>query len=281
MRKHDHSTAFGLICGAMVIAISAIWGKKDIRSALLLFYDVPSIFIVLGGSLCAIVVAFQWDTLKSVPSILKNAFLDKQLPKKKTIELFVELSKQARRSGILSLENSMEKITDKYTKSGIMLVIDGTNEETLRRIKTLEIENTAERHKKCIQLFRLWANLAPSFGMLGTFMGLIQMMGNFQDMSKFSAAFATVLVTSFYGVILANLVFSPLANKLDIKNSEEINRMQMVLEGIIGIQTGISPRIMEDNLKAFLSPSEKLGYELVDIKNLKSRGDEKVKNHVA
>lgn len=269
MKKHDHCTAFGLICGIMVIAISAIWGKKDIWGSLILFYDVPSIFIVMCGSFCAVIVSFQWDTIKSVPSILKNAFLNKQLSKKEIVTLFVDYSKEARRAGILALEDSVNKVHDSYLKSGMLLVIDGADEETVRRIKTLEIEKTIERHKKCIQLFRLWANLAPSFGMLGTFMGLIQMMGNFSDMSKFSSAFATVLVTSFYGVILANLVFSPLANKLDIKNSEETNRMEMILEGIIGIRSGLSPRVMQDNLKAFLSPSEKLDIELINIKNFK------------
>jgi chemotaxis protein MotA len=281
MKKHDHCTAFGLICGFMVIMASAIWGKKDIWGNLVLFYDVPSIFIVICGSFCAIVVSFEWETIKSVPFILKNAFITKQLSKKELLKMFVDFSKEARRAGILSLEDSVVKVKDQFLKSGMMLIVDGSDEETVRRIKTLEIEKTVERHKKCIQLFRMWANLAPSFGMLGTFMGLIQMMGNFSDMSKFSSAFATVLVTSFYGVILANLVFSPLANKLDIRNSEEVNRMEMMLEGIIGIRSGLSPRVIQDNLKVFLSPAEQLEVELVSLKSYKDDMKKDSKHDVA
>lgn len=285
-KRHDHSTAFGLICGLIVILSSSIWGQTDgskILKTLKLFWDVPSIFIVICGSFCAIVVSFEWKTVASVPSILKNAFLHKQLSKKQIIELFVKLSDQARRSGILSLENNLNEIHDSFMKSGVQMVVDGFDEKAIRNIQTLKVDKLNERHKNCIQLFRMWANLAPSFGMLGTFMGLIEMMDNFKDMSKFGSAFATVLVTSFYGVILANLVFGPLANKLDIKNAEEENRMEMILEGTIGISAEINPRVMEDKLKAFLSPAERLSYELVNIQNIKDARDEdeKVKKDVA
>ena len=266
MRRKDRSTAFGLMCGLLVILWSAVWGQKDIGHALLLLWDIPSVFIVMCGSFCAIVVAFQWETVKSVPHILKNAFLNKEIPKKELIKLFVDMSIKARREGLLVLEDEIESIQDESLKTGLQMVIDGFDEDKIRSIKELEIEKTVERHKKCIQLFRMWANLAPSFGMMGTFLGLIQMMANFSDMSKFASAFATVLVTSFYGVILANLVFAPLANKLDIKNSEETNRLEMMIEGLLGIQSGVNARVLADSLKAFLSPTEKLEFEMKELK---------------
>lgn len=270
-RKHDHSTGFGLTCGVLVIISSIIWGREDIWGTLLKFYDVPSIFIVICGSTCAIFVSFQWDTVKSIPSILKNSFLMKELKKKELIGVFTDLAKKARKDGLLTLEKDLDKIHDRFLRSGMQMVIDGYDIEKIKDIKMLEIDKTVERHKKAIQVFRMWANLAPSFGMMGTFSGLILMMENFQDMSKFSSAFATVLVTSFYGVILANLVFGPLANKLDIKNSEEVNRMEMIIEGIVGISAGSNPRVLEDNLKVFLSPSERLEMEVVSIKKAKDK----------
>ncbi|HCB91328.1 MAG TPA: motility protein A [Ruminococcaceae bacterium] len=284
MKKHDISTAFGLICGFLVIMESAVWGQTNpstILKSLKLFWDVPSIFIVIGGSLCAIVVSFEWKTVRSVPSILKNAFLQKQMSKKELVKLFIKLSDQSKRSGVLSLESSLDGIHDPYLKSGLQMAIDGFDEASIRKIQTLKIEKMTERHKNCIQLFRLWANLAPSFGMLGTFMGLIEMMDNFTDLSRFGSAFATVLVTSFYGVILANLVFTPLANKLDIKNSAEVNRMEMILEGVVGISAEVNPRVMEDKLIAFLSPSERLEFELVDIKSIQGTKDGKADKNVA
>lgn len=276
MQKKDPTTYTGLILGTIVILISLIWGQNDIGKTLRLFYDIPSIFIVIFGSLSAIIVSFQWETIKSIPSILKNAFVTRKESKVEILTIFVVLSKKARKEGLLALEDEVDKIDNKYMKSGLHMIIDGFEQDKVDHIFELEMDELEKRHKKCIQVFKMWANLAPSFGMLGTFIGLILMMANLQDMSKFASGFATVLVTSFYGAILSNLVFAPLANKLDIKNQEEINIMDMVLEGLDSICSGANPRVMEENLKAFLSDKEKLEYELSS--SLKAQQEEVVKD---
>ena len=270
-KKFDFTTLCGLLFAAVVVCLSIVWGKWDaIGANLKKFYDIPSVFICVTGPIAAILVAFEWSTIVSVPSILKNAFFCKEMPKTELIKLFIDMAKQSRREGILSLEGNMSAVHDKFIKGGIQMTVDGLNDDTIRDIMGLEIDQTNERHKKCIQLFRMWANLAPSLGMLGTFIGLVQMMSAFNDVDKFGSAFATVIVTSFYGVVLANLVLGPLANKLDIKNQNEINRMEMVLEGIIGLSQGLSPSLLEDSLKPFLSPTERLNYEVVHIKDIKN-----------
>lgn len=272
-KKFDFTTLVGLIFGVVVVCMSIVWGKWDAMGAnLKKFYDVPSIFICVAGPFAAILVAFEWSTIISVPSVLKNAFLCKEIPKTEIMKLFVRLSKKSRREGLLSLENSMDEVKDRYMRTGLQMVVDGLNDEMIRDVLGLEIDKTNERHKKCIQLFRMWANLAPSLGMLGTFIGLVQMMSTFNDIDKFGEAFATVVVTSFYGVVLANLFLGPLANKLDIKNQNEVNRMEMILEGIVSLSKGLNPNFLEDNLKPFLSPDERLKYEVTHIEDLKDGG---------
>lgn len=263
MKKRDFSTGFGLLSGVVVIAISLLWGQNNISKTLRLFIDIPSIFIVMLGSFSSIIISFQWDTIKDIPTILNNAFVKKQKSKIELIVFFVDFAKLARREGLLSLENEISNIDDNYIKMGIQMVVDGFEEETIKNIMENEMDKTNGRHKRSIQVFRMWANLAPSYGMLGTFIGLILMMSNFKDMSKFGSAFATVLVTSFYGAILSNLVFAPLANKLDIKNMDELDRMELILEGIINIQSGTNPRIMEEDLKTFLSNKDKIKYDQI------------------
>lgn len=263
MKKRDFTTGIGLLSGVAVIAVSLLWGQNNIGKTLKLFLDIPSIFIVMCGSFCSIIISFQGDTIKEIPTILKNAFIKKEKSKIELISFFVDFAKLARREGLLSLENEISGIDDNYIKMGVQMVVDGFEEETIKNIMENEMDKTNTRHKRSIQVFKMWANLAPSYGMLGTFIGLILMMSNFKDMSKFGSAFATVLVTSFYGAILSNLVFAPLANKLDIKNMDELDRMELILEGIINIQSGTNPRIMEEDLKTFLSTKEKIEYDQI------------------
>lgn len=279
MKRRDFSTSLGLLSGVTVIAISLFWGQENLAKTLLLFLDIPSIFIVVFGSFSAIIVAFQWDTIKSIPSILHNAFLNKGHPKIEIIRLFLDLAAKTRKEGLLSLEDDIDKISDDYIKLGLQMTVDGFEEDIIYDTMELGMDKLEARHKKSIQVFRMEANLAPSFGMLGTFIGLILMMSNFQDMSKFSSAFATVLVTSFYGAILSNLVFAPLANKLDIKNQEEIDRLEMIREATIALHNGLNPKVLEDNLKLYLSTKEKVKYD--QLYNRSEEAEKKVINNAA
>lgn len=260
MKKNDFSTAAGLLLGTAAVLYGMLLGGN-----LKTFWDVPSIFITLFGSFFALIISFPFDTLKKLPQILKNAFIDKYIPADELITTFVELSKKARRNGLLSLEDEISKIEDSFLKQGIQMVVDGLEPETIKEILELEISEMEKRHQSGTSILKSWASLAPAFGMIGTLIGLIQMLSQLQDQSRLGPAMAVSLITSFYGALLANLVFTPLANKLDQKSSIEINRREMMLEGILTIQSGVNPRILEDKLKTYLSPAERERYQQANI----------------
>ena len=260
MKKRDLSTTIGLICGVAAILISMMWGQDDPIKAMKAYWDVPSVFITVIGSFMSIVICFPPETLKRVPAALHNAFISKEVPADELITQFVELSRKARKEGLLSLENEIENIDDDFLKTGIQMVVDGIEPETIKEILELEIDETERRHDGPINVFKTWSSLAPAYGMLGTLIGLIAMLRNLNDQAKLGPMMSVALITSFYGSIMSNLVFLPLANKLQIRSDEETNRREMMIDGIISIQSGVNPRIVEEKLKTYLSPDERVTY---------------------
>ena len=177
------------------------------------------------------------------------------------IDSFVELSKQARKEGLLSLENSTENLKDNFMKSGVQMIIDGMEPDTIRDILELDISEMEKRHSYYINLMKAWAGYGPAFGMIGTLIGLVQMLANLSDPSSLGPGMSKAIITSFYGSVLANFVFGPLAGKLEFKNEEEVGRREMMLEGILSLQSGVNPRIIEEKLKAYLTPEERVKME--------------------
>lgn len=258
MKKKDMSTLIGIIAGILVIFIGmALDGGKIKLSGLKLFWDLPSVFITVGGSFCTILICYPMADVKNLPKTLKNAFIDKQMPGKEIIQKFVELSKKARREGLLSLESEVEEINDNFIKSGIQMVVDGIEPETIREIMDLEIGEMEKRHATGINLLKAWAGYGPAYGMIGTLVGLTQMLANLNDPSALGPGMSKAIITSFYGSVMANFIFGPLAGKLEVKSGEEAGRREMMLEGVLALQAGVNPRIIEDKLKAYLSPKER------------------------
>lgn len=253
MKKSDFSTGAGLLLGAVAIILGMLNG-----GSLRMFWDLASLFITVFGSLFALIISFPFDVIKRLPATLKNAFIDKQVSPGNLIVQFVELSKKARREGLLSLEDEISGIEDDFFKSGMQLVVDGIEPETINEILELEIEEMEKRHQSGISILKSWASLAPAFGMIGTLIGLIQMLAKLSDQSQLGKGMSIALITSFYGAVLGNLIFTPLANKLEVKSGEEASRREMMIEGILSIQSGVNPRIIEDKLKSYLSPEERL-----------------------
>lgn len=253
MKKRDFSTGLGLVLGLVAVILGMLNG-----GSLRMFWDVPSLFITIFGSLFALIVSFPFEHIKRLPATLKNAFIDRQVSPSELIIQFVELSKKARREGLLSLEDEISQIEDSFLKSGMQLVVDGIEPETIKEMLELEIDEMEKRHQSGISVFKVWASLAPAFGMIGTLIGLIQMLAKLEDQSQLGKGMAVALITSFYGAVMANLIFTPIANKLEVKSSEEISRREMMIEGILSIQSGVNPRIIEDKLKSYLSPEERL-----------------------
>jgi len=251
----DIATIGGIAVGIVSIAVSIL-----LDGSLLTFYNLPSIFIVIGGGMASILISYRMNEIAKIMKVVAKAFSSKQSTPEETIRLLVELSQKARREGLLALESEQERIEDDYIKQSLQLIVDGVEPDTIRESMELELENLEARHSKGQGLFKTMAALFPAWGMIGTLIGLINLLKQLSDPSKIGPAMAVALITTFYGSILANFVCTPIANKLAIKSKEEIQQKGMIIEGILSIQAGENPRIMEHKLKTFLSPEQKLKY---------------------
>lgn len=258
MKKLDLATAIGIIVGFACV-IWGCMGGKGIKS-LILFYDFSSIVITLGGSLCAMMINYPMRDFKKLLIVLKQTFLEHIMDNEAIVSTFTDLSRKARKDGLLSLEDEISEIDDYYFKKGLQMVVDGIEPETIKDIMELEIGEMEQRHTVGIDMLKAWGGYAPAFGMIGTLIGLIQMLGNLTDSSQIASGMAKAIITTFYGSVLANLVFNPMAAKLSSKTVKESSTREMMLEGILAIQSGVNPRIIEDKLLCYLSPKERSGY---------------------
>ena len=258
MKKLDLATAIGIIAGFACVIWGCI-GGNGVKS-LINFYDFPSIVITIGGSLCAMMINYPMKDFKKLFVVLKQSFLEQIMDNEAIVSTFTNLSKKARKDGLLSLEDEISDIDDYYLKKGLQMVVDGIEPETIRDIMELEIEEMEQRHTVGIDMLKAWGGYAPAFGMIGTLLGLIQMLANLTDSSQIASGMAVAIVTTFYGAVLANLIFNPMAAKLSTKTVKESSTREMMLEGILSIQSGVNPRIIEDKLLCYLSPKERIVY---------------------
>jgi len=251
----DISTIAGIISGLFFILYS-IYQNGSIRE----FYDFSSVLITVGGGIASILISYRISDIAKTLKVVAKAFFSKTAPPSETIKLLIELSKKARREGILSLEADQEEIKDDYIRQALQLVIDGVDPNIIKETMDLELYNLEARHQKGQSIFKTGAALFPAWGMIGTLIGLIQLLKEMDDPSKIGPAMAVALVTTFYGSILANFVCTPIANKLALISKEEINHKEMIIEGILSLQAGENPKMMEYKLITFLSPKQKAEY---------------------
>ncbi|HEY8890004.1 MAG TPA: motility protein A [Clostridium sp.] len=253
MKKHDISTSIGIIAGIGL----TIWGMASGGTNLRVFFDPASIAITVGGSFAALLIAYPISAMKRVTKIIVQSFKESTSSSIEIINIFTNLSKKARKDGILSIEDEMALITNKFSKKGIQMVVDGIDPETIKETMELEIDEMERRHTDGTNMLKAWAAYAPAFGMLGTLIGLIQMLSNLSDSSAIASGMGKALITTFYGALLANLILLPLAQNLNYKSTVEVNNCEMMLEGILAIQSGVNPRIIEEKLICYLSPIDR------------------------
>lgn len=249
----DIATLLGFLVGTIVIVAGMTWGGNSI----LLYWDVASIMITIGGSACSMLINFPLPQFFEALKSARWAFFEKKLSVGEVINKLVTFAEKARREGLLALEEEAQESGDSFLQKGIQLVVDGTDPELVKDILEIELAFQEERHKGNKAFFDTWAGLAPSYGMIGTIIGLIQMLSNLQDVAAIGPSMAVALVTTFYGSILANFFFTPIAGKLAIRSGEEVLVRQIMIEGILSIQAGENPRIVEEKLKSFLPPKER------------------------
>lgn len=243
----------GIVIGIVLIGIGIIQAGGDISS----YLSGSSLLIVVGGVAASTVVRYRPAELRSLWRIIRIAFSSKGTSPREVISLIVRLADKARREGLLAMEDDAEEIEDEFLRKGIQLVVDGADPELVKNILEIEIACLEERHRKGHGMFQFMAAVSPAYGMVGTIIGLIVMLSNLSDPSQLGPAMAVALITTFYGVILANLVFLPLAGKLRLRSEEEVLMKEIMTEGILSIQQGENPRIIEEKLMSFLAPAQR------------------------
>ncbi|MFC4403630.1 flagellar motor protein MotP [Gracilibacillus xinjiangensis] len=251
MKKRDIFTPIGITVGFLMIMFGII--SSGGMGGFAGFLQVSSIFIVLGGLVAALLVNFNMQQIKSLKDVFQEAFKKNEHDLPELIALFEKLSERARREGLLALENELEEVDDPFIKKGVLLAIDGIEPEVINDIMNAEIEAMEERHFRGRQILDKSGEYAPAWGMIGTLIGLILMLRNLEDPATLGPSMAVALLTTFYGSVLANLVFIPMSGKLEAKTNEEIFIKQVIIEGVIGVQSGQNPRILKEKLSAFLS----------------------------
>lgn len=245
----DITAVAGVVAGIFLV----IWGIM-LGGDLRVFYDFPSIVITLGGTLAGILINYSPNQLREVGRTVRVVFQQKNTEPLDIIDQLVSFATKARREGLLALESDAEELDNEFLKKGIQLIIDGTDPELTRSIMETDLAFLEERHKAGKAVFDSAGTLAPAFGMIGTLIGLVNMLRNLKDPDAIGPGMATALITTFYGAVLANLLFIPLSGKLAIKSREEVFLKEIMIEGILSVQAGDNPRIVEEKLKAFLAP---------------------------
>ncbi|MFQ5430901.1 MAG: motility protein A [Nitrospinota bacterium] len=244
----DIATLIGII-GGLGLIVAAIGGAN-----LPMFISIPSMLIVIGGTTAAVLVNFPLKDVLGMIGIIKKAFFSKVEDVKTVIPMMVDYGQRARRDGILVLQDVVTDIKDPFLSKGITLAIDGMEPQVIMKILEIEVEYIKERHKSGAEIVMAFGVYSPAFGMLGTLIGLVLMLQSMDDPSTIGPAMSLALITTFYGALVANLIFLPLAGKLKKRSADEVLVKELTLEGIISIASGDNPRIIEQKLHSFLLP---------------------------
>jgi chemotaxis protein MotA len=221
------------------------------------FFNIPSILIVFGGTLGVTIGGSSMENFKKVPALYKKAFSPPVQDFRARLTTLVEFAERARREGLLALEDEIEELDDAFATKGLQLVVDGTDPDLVREILENDIDGMITRHHHGADLFEKAAGFGPTLGIIGTVCSLVHVLQNLSDPSTLGPAISGAFIATLYGVGSANVVYYPVANKLKSISAEEVELRTMTLEGILAIQAGDNPRVVEDKLVAFLAPDER------------------------
>ncbi|MEM1185842.1 MAG: motility protein A [Planctomycetota bacterium] len=249
----DIATVIGLIVGVAGIAAGIVLGGGN-PAALI---DVPSLMVVGGGMIGATLMSFPLAMVLKIHTVILKSIFGVPPDQLQTIKDLVSYAEIARREGILSLENVIEDMNDPFIVRGIKMAVDGTDPELIRTIMESELEGMMDRHALGKRMMDNIAKYAPAFGMIGTLMGLIFMLQNMDDPSAIGPGMAVALITTMYGALVANVVASPVADKLAVRDAEEVMSKTIIIAGVMAIQSGDNPRVVESKLLTFLAPSQR------------------------
>ena len=248
----DLATIIGIIMSFGLVLAAIVSG-----STLLIYIDVASFLIVVGGTVGATLVAYPLGQVIGVIKVFKKTLFSKVDDPSVIIENFLEYANKARREGILSLEPVIKELQDAFLKKGLQLTVDGLEPQTIQEILETEIGYLEDRHESGAEIVAALGAYAPAMGMIGTVIGLVAMLQTMSDPSTIGPAMAVALLTTFYGALLANLVFNPMSAKLKVRSKQEVLVREMTMEGILSISRGENPRIIEEKLNGYLAPGNR------------------------
>ncbi|MFG0306356.1 MAG: motility protein A [Phycisphaerales bacterium JB040] len=247
----DIGTIVGLIVAVGAVLASIILGGGNPASLI----NVPSILVVFGGTTGAIVVSFPLARVLKLHAVVLKSIFGSAPDPTQTIKDLVKYAEVARREGILSLEGLIEEMNDEFIIRGVKMAVDGTDPELIRTIMETELEALMDRHADGKKILDTIARYAPAFGMIGTLMGLIFMLNNMSDPSAIGPGMAVALITTLYGALIANIFANPVGDKLAARNGEEVLVKSIIIAGVMAIQSGDNPRVVEAKLLTYLPPS--------------------------
>ncbi|HOG16748.1 MAG: Chemotaxis protein PomA [Syntrophaceae bacterium PtaU1.Bin231] len=248
----DFATIIGILGGFSLVFLAIASG-----GGLGWFVDLPSAMIVLGGTFGAVLINYPMSDFLGVIRVAKNVFFQRRRKTAEITKFIVQMSRVARREGVFSLQKMTGKMKDPFFDKAVELMVDGIEPVDMRRIMETELEAISDRHRLGAEIFTTMGHFAPAMGMMGTLIGLVQMMMQMNNPSSIGPAMAVALITTFYGVLLANLVFLPIAGKLKKRSAEERLEKRLIIDGILSIQSGDNPRVVEQKLHSFVSPHER------------------------
>ncbi len=256
----DFMSILGLIMAIALVIFGMAFDQEAMRfvfTNLKAFVDVPSMAITIGGTIGVMMLSFPSGAFKKIGKHLKIIFRPYKFDPEQSIGQIVELATEARMKGLLSLEDKLSEIDEPFLHNSLLLVVDSVDSEKVRQVMETELEQLDERHALDRGFYEKAASYAPAFGMIGTLVGLILMLGNMADVDALAKGMATALITTLYGSLLANIICLPVASKLKARHDEEFLCKQLVMEGVLAIQEGENPKFIEEKLYKLLPATRK------------------------
>ncbi len=251
----DIMSVLGFILAVALVIFGMVFDREAMQvtfSNIRAFVDVSSLAITIGGTVGVMMLSFPGKSFKKIGKHLKIIFHPRKYEPRQSINQIVELAVEARMKGLLSLEDKLAEVDEPFLYNGLILVVDSVDSEKVRQVMETELEQLEERHALDRAFYERAAAYAPAFGMIGTLVGLILMLGNMQDVDVLAKGMATALITTLYGSLLANVICFPIASKLKARHDEEFLCKQLVMEGVLAIQEGENPKFIEEKLSKLL-----------------------------
>ena len=247
----------GTVIG-IVLILALLMGAMSMGVGVGAYIDIPSVLIVIGGSIGALMISFKPTQMKQFTKIFMIAIKPPEEDIPELIKKLIEFATKARKDGILALEGDVNNESNEFLKKGLSMAIDGSEPDTIRELLEIEMEQTSTRHKIHGSIFSQWAALAGAMGMVGTLIGLVAMLLNMADPSAIGPSMAVALLTTMYGAIIGNVVGNPIANILEMRDNDETLVREMILSGIMSIQSGDAPRVLEAKLLSYMAPADRV-----------------------